>query len=346
MQITEAVLHRIEKISNTHGPASTTPVKASACLPIDDVLKQLCQDLRGLIEKTYVGYGTLGKQTMFPSHLDAYSKKEKTFMDMTSDATDLLAHETQKSNFATGGYAFFVRYTYNQQDYVLIAMLKIRPGAGIDDALQLQETLTIDLSKLHEAARINLTRREATEQPYLTFAKGKRSEDVTEYFREALSCSDYTDSKSQTTKAIEAARAYVSQRANLNESEKKQEEIEVRRRLVDCFDAVGNGEVSPDSLANAIAPNNSDDFKEFLAKDGNAEKYGLNTPFKPHKGTYNKLRRITGTMGTVRVAFNVEDVSSGNVFYDSKNDAIVLKNPGQELVDKISEHSPDSNKSA
>ena len=129
-------------------------------------------------------------------------------------------------------------------------------------------------------------------------------------------------------------------------SEKKQEEIEVRRRLVDCFDAVGNGEVSPDSLANAIAPNNSDDFKEFLAKDGNAEKYGLNTPFKPHKGTYNKLRRITGTMGTVRVAFNVEDVSSGNVFYDSKNDAIVLKNPGQELVDKISEHSPDSNKSA
>ena len=202
MQITEAVLHRIEKISKTHGPASTTIAKASACLPIDDVLKKLCQDLRGLIDKTYVGYGTLGKQTMFPSHLDAYSKKEKTFMDMTSDATDLLAHEIKKSNFATGGYAFFVRYTYNEQDYVLIAMLKIRPGAGIDDALQLQETLTIDLSKLHEAARINLTRRATNKQPYLTFAKGKRSEDVTEYFREALSCSDYTDSKSQTTKRL------------------------------------------------------------------------------------------------------------------------------------------------
>lgn len=338
MQITEAVLHRIDKQPKTPGEKSTVEVeKAPALLAIDTVLTKLCEDLRGLIDRANVGYGTLGDFTDFPARLGSYFKQDCTLMDLSSRAVDLLAHEMQRSNFATGGHALFVRYTYAQKDYMLVAMLKIRTGAGIDEALKLQETLTIDVSKLHEAARVNVTRWQNNEQPYLTFAKGQRQGDVTEYFRRALSCSDYTDSKRQTENAIEAARAFVQQRTDLDEEGKRQEGINMRQRLFQCFDEVGKGEVHPDRLAAVIAPQAPGEFRDFLAKDGIAEKYNLHAPFTPHRATYGRLKRIRGTMGTVHIAFDVEDVANGKVLYDDSRDAIVLMHPGENLKQSIRE---------
>src|SRR3546814_19827859 len=96
----------------------------------------------------------------------------------------------ERSRLANGGHALFLRYREPPNDFLLIAMLKLKPGAGIDeDTLELLPTLNIDLTLLNEAARINITRPQEGLVPYLTFIKGaKQAADVTEYLLSASAC--------------------------------------------------------------------------------------------------------------------------------------------------------------
>src|SRR3546814_15013409 len=103
------------------------------------------------------------------------------------------------SRLANCGYSLFLRYREQPNDFLLIAMLKLKPGAGIDEtSLSLQPTLNIDLDLLNEAARINITRLLANEEPYLNFIKGySKAAEVTEYLRQALACANYTNESDQ-----------------------------------------------------------------------------------------------------------------------------------------------------
>src|SRR5690606_12834974 len=113
----------------------------------------------------------------------------------------------------------------------------------------LEPTLNIDLHLLNEAARVNIARLNAQEEPYLTFIKGSRKQTaVTEYFRTALACTNYTNSAYHTEQLIKAAEAYVAQREDLGTEEAKQtERIEMRKRLYEFFNS------SPDEITLSTA---------------------------------------------------------------------------------------------
>lgn len=60
--------------------------------------------------------------------------------------------------FATGGYPLFLHYDNQGQEWLLVAMLKLKPGTGVNDqTLELSDTLSFDIDHLHEAARIVAT---------------------------------------------------------------------------------------------------------------------------------------------------------------------------------------------
>lgn len=133
-------------------------------------------------------------------------------------------------------------------------MLKLKPGEGIDeDSLGLLPTLNIDLDLLNEAARINITRFEADAEPYLTFIKGARkTADVTEYFRNALACENYTNSSEQTKPLIRAADDFVAARGDLETDEQRQsEKLDTRRRLFECLQQ-NRDEINLETAAAAI----------------------------------------------------------------------------------------------
>ncbi|MEN5179208.1 nucleoid-associated protein [Comamonas testosteroni] len=340
MDIREAVLHHIDKPTGIQGDDAVTVELSPDLLPVDDLLKGLSSSLCELFNKTNVSYGTFGATTPFPERLSDYTVQTIGMMDLTTQAVGLLKHQLQRSNFATGGYALFLRYTQDQMEFLLIAMLKLKSSAGIKN-FRLQENVNIDLSKLHEAARINLTRRDRNEQPYLSFVKGSNSAGrVTEYFRDALACTDYTDAKHFTLQAISAAKAFVEQRNELSLEQKHEEYIAVKKRLVECFDAAGNSEVTPLGIAAAVSPLRPEDFVAFSERPEVAAEYQLKTPFKPHRNTYKGLRRITGTIGSVRIAFDADDVSAGRVIYDEQTDSILITSPGEALKEKIREATP------
>lgn len=344
MKIIEATIHHLQKSAHTHGEGSVTTRLRKNNLPVDETLEGICRDLLALYNRTSDSSGTFGKNPntyVFPVRLDEFLKKKVGFSELSQSTVDLIAKKMEGARLANGGYALFLHYQEPPNEFLLIAMLKLKPGAGIDeDSLGLLPTLHIDLDLLNEAARINITRFQIDEEPYLTFIKGSRkSSDVTEYFRNALGCQGYTNSADQTKQLIRAADDFVCQREDLKTDEQKNhEKLEARRRLFDCLQQ-NREEVTLATAAAAIYPADPNEFVEFSRSQSEGERrYKFDDRFKPDRKTVLNLKRISGSMGTVRVSFDVEDVRSGTVGYDQQLDALIIKRPSSKLKQEILEN--------
>lgn len=346
MNITEATIHQLIKATQTSGQGSVQLNPRASALPVDQVLTTLCTDLLSLYSKTANSYGTLGVDPTlhtFPVRLREYVAGTLDFQAFTTATLGLIARQMEDAIFSNGGYAMFLRYEHADEDFVLICMLKLKPGAGIDEAtLSLQPTLSIDLGLLHEAARINLARWNSATEPYLSFIKGRAKKgDVTDYFRDALACLNFTSSSHHTSQLIKAADDFVMARPDLVTQEAKvAERSQMRKRLYDSF-AASPDEVSLTTLAAAIMPSNLQDFIDYVRTGPQAEQYQINDTFAPHKKTYSGLRRISAKIGaSVTVGFDVADVAAGRVYYDAARDGIVLKSPPAHLRQAIEEYAP------
>lgn len=205
--ITEATIHQLIKKEKTQGDGCVTVKPRTTVLPNDEVLQQLCADLVNMYSQVANSNGTLGidpSAHRWPIALRNYVDGDIEFIPFTDTSIGLIANEMRTAFLSNGGYALFLRYHADAQDFLLVAMLKLKEGAGVDaETLDLKATLNIDLAHLNEAARVNLTRWRANEQPHLTFIKGRaKSAPVSDYFRDALACTNFTDSKHHTEKVI------------------------------------------------------------------------------------------------------------------------------------------------
>lgn len=158
MNVVEAVVHRLEKQAG--GEVSLFP--RDTLLPNDARTANLASAVLDIYGKvTNRGYGSFDADTTvypFSALLHEYLNGERAFLDLSTTTLNLLAAEMQDVNFATGGYALFIRFTNQNRDWLLVVMLKIKAGTSIDpDTLNLSESLTLDVDHLHEAARVDLS---------------------------------------------------------------------------------------------------------------------------------------------------------------------------------------------
>lgn len=344
VQITEATIHHLEKSAQTHGAGSVTLYPRAALLPVNDVLRRLCDGLILMYTKAANSNGTLGidpRAHRFPGHLREYVEGRTAFMPFTNEAVALIAQQMESSFLASGGYALFLRYRTELHDFVLVAMLKLKPGAGIDArTLSLTETLNIDLAHLSEAARINLTRWQEDQQPYLTFIKGAtRQAEVSEYFRQALACTSFTDSKHHTEAVLRAANDFVDALADLSPQERRAEKSEMRHRLFLCLDS-NQEEVRLATIAAAVSPLAPEAFLEHVMNRAEGDGYNLDDRFKPNRATYIGLKRLHGKFGTVSLSFDVADVQAERVRYDPGTNSVILRSPTESLKQTILDHAP------
>jgi len=342
IEITDATIHQINKAAKTKDAGSVTLNARRGSLPRDDVLDELCQSLIELYTQHANSNGTLGQdpvEHLFPIHLKSYIEGRTAFIAFTHEALGILKSRMEESFLSTGGYVLFLRYAVDGHDMLLVVMLKLKAGAGIDaDTLSLTKTLNIDLEHLHEAARINITRWTAGHQPYLTFIKGRSSaNDVSEYFRKALACTGFTDSKHHTDAVIRAADEFVNARADLDDAGKQVERIEMRRRLYECLSA-NPVEIPLITIAAAVHPHDPQIFVTHIKAKAVDGGYHIDDRFKPHRPTFQRLHRLRSRFGTVHLAFDVEDVREERVRYDEQLNAIVLMNPPADLKQAVKEN--------
>lgn len=348
MQIAEATIHHLEKRAHTHGEGSVTLRPRDENLPIDETLEAVCKDLLALYNKSLDSQGTFGADPnvhVFPQRLNDYLTGVLEFQAMTEATMRMIASRMQEVRFATSGYALFLRYSEPPNDFLLIAMLKLKPGAGVDaETLSLLPTLNIDLDLLNEAARINITRLTANTEPYLTFIKGARKKsEITEYFRQAIACTHFTHAAEQTKTLIRAADDFVNQRADIPTQEIRQDvRNRMRRQLHDCLRDNAD-EVTLETLAAAIHPDAPAEFVEFVRQVDNGERrYPFNDRFRPDKTVVRSIRRIESRFGSVRICFDVADVQSGVVSYDEQRNILTIQDPPDRLRTEVLEYQSDA----
>jgi len=336
MERREAILHRIRKDRNATGAGAATTQKRTARLPADERLIRTVEDSLKIYGKSTSGYGTFDtNETVyrFPGLPKGYAAGGADFIAFTSEATDLIAAKMGDEAFSTGGYALFLRYSNQGQDWMLVAMLKLKPGTGVNEqTLDLSDTLTFDIDHLHEAARVDLGKWQAETQPYLSFIKKRQNgAEVSRYFREALGCTEYTDSKHHTAQMRDAFEAYSVHNAWTQEQKRA-----ARQRIYDYCDAKEKAGESVNliALSALIDDQNPDAFTDYVRDNA----YELSETFKPHKATYIRFKRISRTFGSVKVSFDVQDLLSGGVDFDEDNTCLIINNLPEELIEEIKKH--------
>jgi nucleoid-associated protein len=340
MEIKNAIIHKLVKAQHTSGEGSVTLQMRQELLPNDATLTSVCSQTLHLFQRKGNNTGTFGQDEdvhRFPIRVQEHLGGKADFVEFSKHALNIIQEKMSHSSASNGGHAFFVHYSSGEDEFLLVAMLKLREGAGIADNLALLPTLVIDTDRLHEAARVNLSRWAKDEQPYLTFIKGRGADEVTAYFRDALACEGYTSGRHHTKQVIEAAEKYVHELDGLNQEEKRQRWTEVRARLFDCF-ASNKDEVGLTAIAVAIEPNSPDLFVDYVTVGPKAAQFQVSHQFKPDRDSYRALKRVSGKMGSVSVSFDVADVLQGRVAYDEASDALLIYGPAPELKRGVTEN--------
>lgn len=326
MNITEAIVHGIEKES---GETTTILHPRETQSTVDEHMNRLGNAILTAYGKVTNNYGSFGTQDLhrFPSYLTQYHQTQINLVDFSKAALSLISDRMASSAPSTGGYVLFARYTSQGRDWLLIVMLKLKTGTGIDKTtLELNSTVSFDIQHLHEAARIDIEKWQSNEQPYLSFIKKSgRQDDVTRYFRNALSCTDYIDSKHHTTQLLKAVDAYCS--SNDWSAEQKQN---ARRRTYEyCNEKYELGEVvNVTSLSAMINDQEPDSFSSYILEN----QITLNETFSPHKATFTRFKRIQGRFNNIKISFDVDDVINETVDYDPASNSLIIKGIPESLI--------------
>lgn len=330
----QSIIHGVIKNKDTSGADSVSIKPRNELLPIDDRLMTLGNDILKLYGKLSNGYGMLGDDYdvhRFPQYLDRHINAELNFIEFSNNTIAVISELMSRQRFSTTSYPVFFRYTNLGRDWLLIAVLKLKEGVGIDEnTLDLNDSLFFDISNLREAARIDIEKWKVNQQPYLSFIKrgaGSDSES-SKYFRDALSCLEYTDAKYNTDMAVKAVNDYCESQ-NFDAQTKQS----LRAKMYDyCKEKKDADEpVNLTSLSAMLNDQEPDSFINFVREND----YEVSETFSPNPESYKRLQRLSRRFGTISIGFDVDDLYSERVVYSSVDNSIVLRNPPAELVEEI-----------
>ncbi|XBL63935.1 nucleoid-associated protein [Xanthomonas campestris pv. centellae] len=237
-----AVIHSLEKEAHE----ITTNIRHGKGLldPANEMVLRLASKLAELVGKGGNGvlwgqFAAANREGEFPGAVRACMQSEldsESFLALSHKAMKELSEQAEKKTGATGGHIFFGQFSSNGADFLLVAMMKKKGAIQLSDDLQPTHIDQIDMSKLHQAARINLTRYEkhlssqdadtedqpdassaAVEKTYLCFVNRRGREEVADYFVDALGCVKGTSSSQLTTKLLKFVRQFVRDNDNLRD---------------------------------------------------------------------------------------------------------------------------------
>lgn len=334
MEIQHAIIHGIGKQKDRIGMENVQLHPRRTLLTIDEHLIKLGEAVLTLYGRLSNAYGTLGTTSgihRFHDQFNSYLRNESDFIAFTQSIITLLAESMSREIFATTSYPIILRYSNQGRDWLLIAVLKLKEQVGINqDTLDLNASMAFDINNLREAARIDIEKWQNDEQPYLSFIKRGQGNDAesSRYFRDALSCVEYTDSKRNTDNLIDAANQFSEQ-----QGWRPEEHQRMRQKLYDYFQEkrTNNEPVNLLAVSAIIYDQNPTEFDSYIRDNG----LEVSESFSPHAASYKRLRRITSRFGTINVAFDVEDIIQDRVVHDIENDTIIISSPPQTLIDEI-----------
>lgn len=339
MKIKNVIFHQLDKKSAEKGPHTVKHDYAEDLLsPDDPIVKRFCEDIV-LSYKTHNPiWGNIDDSKDFHALLaNQYSPSPISFIDFSQKISDLIKKQLAKTIMGTGGFILILNYFYSEKEWLMIIMLKNDEGYGLSELLTLEKRKYLNIKRLNESARINIQEwSNNINLPYddkkscLSFMKGKKNEDVTEYFREALGCIGYQSSNRNTKCVIKSVLDYME-----NKNYSPQERDLIRENLYRYLSTQYSLdlEVDLETISRKINAESPEDFTNYL-KDNNIT---IDSAFKPSEKSFKFLQKISFNIGDVKVSFTYDDLDDKVIL---NSEGLLIKSIPNYIVKEIESYKP------
>jgi len=344
MEIKQAVIHQLIKASGTKD-VDTNPANKllNIKLPLVEKLVLALDKIYGTKGNNAI-YGTFSDRNVtneVPKYTDQYleDEKDKNFLSLSIRCLDELAREAGALQSSTGGYIVLARYKKGDE-FMLIAMIKNKQGLNVNASLEPESIVEIDLSKIHQAARINLTTYLATKKPkdksvsdeelatYLSFISPRSNSDASGYFIKALNCTDGIPS----SKATKSAFFTVSEYCKLND-DLRPLRSKAKDSLVEYFSNCSSKEepATLQGIENAIrqiVPADKHELVEGFSAFANSEKYQVPNTFTVNAREVTKYTRIKSKTDSWELNFKRTALGKDEnspLYYDSSTKKLIIQ---------------------
>jgi nucleoid-associated protein len=362
-----AVIHELAK------DRGADQAKASLRDDLLDVEKpmvvRLATLLAGLLgrDQSAVYWGQFGdrrREGPFPAAVACFAQEltGERFTALTHTAMGELVEFSAKEPLATGGFIFFAAYESRGLDYLLIAMIKERDGIALNKDYEPQEINEVDLSKLHQAAKVNLASyaneiavaagrvraldeanadedadgEAAKERTYLSFINRKGRDEIAGYFTTALGCEKGVSSARATKEVVKGVRSYVKSVEPIAQYASK-----ARQAIIDYMDGLEDGsavtlDVVIEVVRREIPPDQAqhiNGMKAFL----NADAHQIPDDFQVSKQALKAYARIVERTDHWNLNFEASalGVREGEILYDQDRHSLTITHLPPRMVRKI-----------
>ncbi|UWZ97429.1 nucleoid-associated protein [Vibrio splendidus] len=264
----------------------------------------------------------------FESLLSKYfiDSKFDNFVTFSVAASRYLQKQLQNAPKAKGGHIWFNHYVHQGEHFLSVVLLRQKAVMRIDE-LELAQFDSVDLDKLHMAARINLTKwvdEEDKSERYISFKIGKEAKKVTDYFAKFIGCEEFTESRDDTRALVKCIKAYCEH----HEFEDVKTEL-VKAAIYEQISewSAESNSIRLDSLSTFLDTKylQDDDEKGWFLAVSQGELYSLNNEITPDKTELNRLKRYAGKNKDLSISFS-SDLLNKSVFYN-KGELTIKKIP-------------------
>ena len=287
------------------------------------------------------------REGMFPGEVSELSTapSESRFSQVAVTAMNELRSAAAEEALATGGYVCFLEFSSNGAEFLLVAMIKERGALALNEEMVPEQITEIDLSKLHQAARFNLTRYaahqasneegeeapdlepDAVERTYLCFVNRTARHDIARYFIEALGCQPGVSSVRTTRALIKHVHSFFKKSPRLRAFAKP-----VKRRLIDHLASLPDGSrVTLDEvvvLARQVAGPDNRDVVEEMTGYLNGDDVQIPHEFNISSKTVETFSRLVVSNDAYKIAFDLSSLGERDspIVYNQDERTLTLKN--------------------
>lgn len=332
MDLKYAIVHDLRKQA---GQLTSTVNLRNDLLNVSQSLTNLFESLHGAYQrKSIKGFGQFDSDTesyRFSTQLKEF-KEDATgekFVEFSKKSMALLRTSIASQNFSTGGYVLFIWFVDDEQSYLFITLLRQTVGCVITDNLDIDEASHLELDKLHTGCQIDISTWDTTpNNQYITFIKGRSTQNTPEYFLKAIGCTEFANSAIQTNELIRALNDFATSK-RLSPEEKQA----MKQKVYDyCLDREN---VLLDSLSQLISSDaEPNQFVEFI----NQGDYKVGNGFEPHSIHLRKLKEIKASGEGIQLKFPAGMLGT-RIQLDEIGKKITINNPPENIVRILKEES-------
>ena len=269
MEIHHVIVHKINS-EQYSSKVTTIQREKEITLPnknADNLLGYVIESFNKDVDIAYAGFD---EKSWFPAQLNSFNDSKLTFYDFSCQSLTELASKMQLVAAATGGYLTIFHYTENNNNFLMVILLKDREGIVINQNLEIEIIQSLNLERLHFAAKININKWKnpdlEEQRNHISFLKGKGREYVVDYFRSFLGIDEtmYVDPHRNNLELVNAIKEYASQ----------EKDFQKRNALIDRVHSYldtqtdNNEPIALGYLASLASPENPNLFVSFLHDAG------------------------------------------------------------------------------